>query len=78
MKLDYFKCLDILALVIQLSGAIMMFLNSPNNTSSIDPLLDDYEEEAQPIEDKKNKRLKQGFLLLLIGILITLISTVIK
>jgi hypothetical protein len=75
--MNWFKCLDILALLIQSVAAIVMYLNSPNNTENGSYLFDDYEYFRQ-IENKKNGRLKLGFLLLLIGIGLSLISTLIK
>ena len=76
-NMNWFKCLDILALLIQSVAAIVMYLNSPNNTENGSYLFDDYEYFRQ-IENKKNGRLKLGFLLLLIGIGLSLISTLIK
>jgi len=77
MKIDYFKCLDILALLVQLVGAFIMYKNSPNNTETNASFFDDYD-QVKPIEEKKNENLKRGFLLLVIGILIALISTILK
>jgi hypothetical protein len=74
---NWLKCIDISALLIQLIAAIIMFLNSPNNTETNAAFFDDYD-EVRPIENKRNKRLKSGFLLLLIGITISLLSTLIK
>jgi hypothetical protein len=75
--MNWFKCLDVLALLIQSIAAIIMYLNSPDNIEKGDYLFDDYE-YFRLLDIKKNKRLKFGFLLLLIGIAIALISTAIK
>jgi len=75
--MNWLKCIDVLALLIQLAGAVLMYLNSPNNTETNASFFDDYD-DVKPVEDQKNKRLKNGFLLLVIGILISLVSIIIK
>ncbi|MBW4890955.1 hypothetical protein KXQ82_14605 [Mucilaginibacter sp. HMF5004] len=75
--MNWYKFIDVLALFIQLFGASLMYLNSPNNTEKGDYLFDEYD-QIKVIEDQKNRRLKSGFLLLVFGIVVSLISTILK
>lgn len=75
--MSWFKTIDSIALAVQFAGAIIMFLNSPDNTRRGDPTFDSYEQLRQ-IDIKKNKMLRVGFLLLSVGITIALVSTLLK
>jgi len=67
--------LDIVSLLIQLGAAVVMFKNSPINTITGTQLGGNYDKS---IPDLKNKRLKNGFRLLAIGISISVISLLLK
>jgi hypothetical protein len=67
--------LDILALVIQLTGSIIMFRNSPINRVTGTQLGGDYDKELPKL---KNYKLKVGFLLLAVGIFISIVSLLLK
>ena len=69
------KLLDIVALVIQFLGAFIMYKNSPINRITGTMFGGDYD---QSIPNRKNKLLKTGFLLLSIGVLLSLISLILK
>jgi hypothetical protein len=67
--------LDFAALIVQVTGSFIMFNNSPINKS--DGLLaDDFDDT--PIITRKNKRLRNGFLILAIGFLLAFISLILK
>jgi hypothetical protein len=72
------KYVDVAALLIQLLATILMYLNSPDNTAKGFHMFGEDDEKFRRIDNKRNKRLRFGFLLLLIGIAISLISTIIK
>jgi len=55
-------------------GAIMMYCNSPNNTNQGDSTFEDANRFIK-INNYKNKKLRFGFLLLAIGLIISLIAT---
>jgi hypothetical protein len=67
--------LDILALIIQFIGAIIMYQNSPINKLTGAMFGGNYNED---IPRQKNRRLRFGFLLLASGILISLVSLLLK
>ena len=75
--MNWLKCVDIIALLIQLIAATIMYLNSPVNRHIV---LYTREENEKFIKNNnlKNKRLKQGFLLLVIGLAISLITTILN
>jgi hypothetical protein len=70
------NCLDLAALLIQITGTIIMFLNAPKNEpkgSFIYASNPDYEAPK-----RRERRTKRGFLLLAIGFAIQLISLIVK
>jgi hypothetical protein len=66
---------DALALIIQFIGAIVMYNNSPINRTTGTTHGGVY--NPAPV-NKKNRNLRNGFLLLSIGIILSLISLLIK
>lgn len=72
------KFLDVLALVIQFIGVWLMYKNSPiNKMLSGTGWGDDGAKKRKELEDK-NKLIRCGFLILAIGIGLSLISLIIK
>jgi hypothetical protein len=68
--------LDLFALIIQLSGSILMFYNSPDNfpdASFSYGRNPDYETPK-----RKNKLVKRGFGILGIGFLVAIVSLILK
>ncbi|HEY5325961.1 MAG TPA: hypothetical protein VIJ27_03090 [Mucilaginibacter sp.] len=70
------KVLDIITLAIQFFGAYLMYKNSPENQPKLPTMLGgDYDVITYKVQ---NRRLKNGFLILSFGILLSLISLIIK
>jgi len=69
------KIIDIIALVIQFIGALLMYLNSPINRITGTQFGGNYDNTKPNL---KNKILKIGFLVLSIGILFSIISLLLK
>ena len=67
--------LDILSLLVQFLGAIIMYLNSPINRITGNTHGGNYD---QSIPKKKNQNLKNGFLLLSVGIILSIVSLLLK
>lgn len=70
------KTLDISALIVQLIGGGLMYYYSPENTAKLPTMLS--AEFDVTTYKTRNKRLKTGFLILSFGILISLVSLIIK
>lgn len=70
------KILDILALIIQFSGALIMYMNSPENSITTAREFGDtvYERAVK----NKNWWLNKGFLILSIGIFVAILSLVLR
>jgi hypothetical protein len=71
----FLKLLDIVALLIQFAGALLMYLNSPVNRITGNTHGGNFD---HTIPNRKNKKLKFGFLLLSLGIILSLLSLLIK
>ena len=71
------KILDLLALIIQLFGAALMYFNSPINRMPWGPTFYDAPKLEKKIE-QNNKNLKNGFAMLAIGIFIAIVSALLK
>jgi hypothetical protein len=74
--MNWIKILNIISILIQFSGAFLMYINSPVNQNIA---LYTREENQKFIKtnNDKNRKLKYGFLLLVIGLFISLITTTI-
>ena len=75
--MNLIKILNLIAVFIQFFGALLMYLNSPINQHIV---LYTREENQKLIKRNhiKNKRLKQGFLLLTVGLLISVVATILS
>ena len=71
----FLKFLDVLALIVQFTGAYIMFQNSPQNKISQTQMGGPNDREKQ---GRRNKWLRYGFLILSIGISISLAVLIIK
>lgn len=71
---DLNKLLNIIGLVINIAGALLMFINTPRVNFQVYL----YNREEGPLlrdkEKRMNKRIKQGMLLLFIGFFLQLIA----
>jgi hypothetical protein len=73
--------LQLLAIVIQFSGAYMMYKNSPDlpeKDLSTLPDAERFKEINRRVVFPKSKQLRNGFLLLAIGLLISFITTLLR
>jgi len=71
------KIVEIVALIIQFIGVVMMYRNSKLHDASWDPTMDDAF-MFQTKSRSKNKRLRAGFLVLAIGISLSFLSLFLK
>lgn len=71
----FLKFLDVLALIVQFTGACIMYQNSPQNKVSQTQLGGPNDKDKQ---GRRNKWLRYGFLILSIGISISLAVLIIK
>lgn len=67
--------IDLIALIIQIIATVFMFFNSPINKPSI---AFSYPSVDMKTPQKRNQRLRLGFLLLCIGFILQLSSLIIK
>lgn len=68
--------LDLLALIIQIMATIIMFFNSPSNKPEGSFIYSGNPDFTTP--KRKNRWLKNGFLILCLGFILQLISLIIK
>jgi hypothetical protein len=71
----FLKVLDLIALLIQLVGAIVMYYNSPQNRATGTQSGGDYNNEKAAM---KNRMLSWGFLLLAVGIALSIILLIVR
>jgi len=73
----WIKILNVAAILIQFSGAVLMYMNSPDNTQKGFPGFGDADRGIK-ISNNKNRKLKYGFLLLVLGLFISLLTAILN